>query len=228
VRDVIAYMAREFAKALPITHLLTVRERTASGALVTRGLFAGDDGACFAAGAPLVKACNLQLLQAPLRKVVVYLDPEEFKSTWLGNKAVYRTRMALADRGELLVLAPGVTRFGEDPEIDRLIRRYGYFGTPRTLEAVLREPELGQSLSAAAHLIHGSSEGRFRIAYAAGGLSRTEVESVGYDFEELEKNLRRYDPQKLTAGPNRLPDGEEIFYVPNPALGLWGLESQFA
>jgi nickel-dependent lactate racemase len=227
VRDVLAYMAREFATELPITHLLTVRERLASGELVTRGLFAGDDAACFAAGAPLVQACNLELLDAPLPKVVVYLDPEEFKSTWLGNKAVYRTRMALADQGELLVLAPGVSRFGEDAEIDRLIRRYGYFGTPRTLEAVAREPELSASLSAAAHLIHGSSEGRFRIAYAAAGLSKAEVEGVGYEYADPTQSLRRYDPEKLVAGRNRLPDGEEIFYVPNPALGLWGLKTQF-
>jgi hypothetical protein len=208
--------------------LLTVRERTASGALVTRGLFAGDDYTCFAAGAPLVQACNLELFDAPLKKVVVYLDPTEFKSTWLGNKSVYRTRMALADQGELLVIAPGAARFGEDPGIDKLIRKYGYHGTPRTLEAVRGEPELGASLSAAAHLIHGSSEGRFRITYAAGGLSKSEVESVGYEHADLDATLRRYDPSRLRPGLNQLEDGEEIFFVPNPALGLWGLRSKFS
>jgi nickel-dependent lactate racemase len=227
VRDVLSYMAGELATSLPITHLLTVRERGASGEMLTRGLFAGDDYACFAAGAPLVQACNLELFDAPLHKVVVYLDPSEFKSTWLGNKSVYRTRMALADAGELLVLAPGVARFGEDPGIDRLIRKYGYHGTPRALQAVREHEELGASLSAAAHLIHGSSEGRFRIRYAAGGLSRDEVESVGYDYAELEPALSRYDPQRLSPGMNRLPDGEEVFFVPNPALGLWGLRDKF-
>lgn len=228
VRDALSYMAGELAGSLPITHLLSVRERTASGALVTRGLFAGDDYACFAAGAPLVQACNLQLFDAPLRKVVVYLDPTEFKSTWLGNKSIYRTRMALADQGELLVVAPGVARFGEDPGIDELIRKYGYQGTPRTLEAVRSEPELRASLSAAAHLIHGSSEGRFRITYAAGGLTKSEVESVGYEYAELDATLRRYDPSRLRPGLNQLEDGEEIFFVPNPALGLWGLRRQFS
>jgi nickel-dependent lactate racemase len=140
VRDVLQYMAGELAGHLPITHLLTVRERERDGSLVTRGLFAGDDAGCFLAGAPLVRQCNLELFDRPLKKVVVYLDPEEFKSTWLGNKAVYRTRMVLADGGELLVLAPGVARFGEDPDIDRLIRRYGYRGTPATLDATAREP----------------------------------------------------------------------------------------
>lgn len=227
VRDVLSYMAREFAKELPITHLLTVRERAATGELVTRGLFAGDDAACFAAGVPLVQACNLELLDAPLSRVVVYLDPEEFHSTWLGNKAIYRTRMALADRGELLILAPGVARFGEDAEIDRLIRRHGYFGTARTLDAVRRHADLGNSLSAAAHLIHGSSEGRFQIGYAPGGLSQREIESVGYEYRDLGQCLARYDRTKLVPGRNRLPDGEEIFYVPNPAIGLWGLKRQF-
>lgn len=227
VRDVLQYMAGEFSRHLPITHLLTVRERERDGRLVTRGLFAGDDAACFLAGAPLVQECNLELFERPLKKVVVYLDPEEFKSTWLGNKAVYRTRMLLADGGELVVLAPGVARFGEDPDIDRLIRRYGYRGTPATLDATEQRPELQASLSAAAHLIHGSSEGRFRIAYAAGGLTAEEVRSVGYDHEPLDASLERYNPEKLDPGMNTLPDGEEIFFVPNPALGLWGVRSAF-
>ncbi len=227
VRDVLTYMAGQFARHLPITHLLTVREREASGALTTRGLFAGSGPGCFEAGAPLVQACNLLQLERPLPKVVVYLDPEEFHSTWLGNKAVYRTRMALADAGELVVLAPGVHRFGEDPGIDRLIRRHGYRGTPATLAALEQDPDLADSLSAAAHLIHGSSEGRFRITYATGGLSRSEVEGVGYEYTELAGALERYDPAQLRDGFNRLPDGEEIFFVHNPALGLWGLREQF-
>lgn len=217
-----------FGAALPLTHVCTVRQRDASGAMLTRGLFAGDGPECFTAGAPLAQACNLELFDAPLSKVVVYLDPDEFKSTWLGNKAIYRTRMALADGGELLVLAPGVRRFGEDPDIDRLVRRHGYRGTPNTLDAVARDPELAASLSAAAHLIHGSSEGRFRIAYAAGGLSRDELASAGYEPADLDAALRRYTPALLAPGVNRLRDGEEIFFVPNPALGLWGLRSQFA
>lgn len=227
VRAVVRYMAEHFASHLPITHVLTVRERLSDGSVVTRGLFAGDDAACFHQGAPLAQAVNLELFERPLKKVVVYLDPDEFKSTWLGNKAVYRTRMALADGGELLVLAPGVARFGEDAEIDRLIRRYGYRGTPKTLEATRQDPELGASLSAAAHLIHGSSEGRFRIVYAAGGLSREELTGVGYEHADLGKALQRYDPKRLSPGINQLSDGEEIFFVSNPALGLWGLKRQF-
>jgi len=228
VRDVMSYMAKHLASHLPITHVLTVRTRDESGAMRTRGLFAGEGHACFSAGAPLAQASNLEFLDAPLKKVVVYLDPTEFHSTWLGNKAVYRTRMALADGGELLILAPGVARFGEDPGIDGLIRRYGYCGTPATLKAVADDAELAGSLSAAAHLIHGSSEGRFRIVYAPGKLSEREVLGVGYEYADLASALERYNPKQLRPGKNVLPDGEEIFFVENPALGLWALASQFA
>jgi carbohydrate kinase (thermoresistant glucokinase family) len=227
VRDVLNYMSSQLASHLPITYLCTVRKKSQAGRMHTHGLYAGDNEGCFLAGAPLVQRLNLNLVEAPLRKVVVYLDPHEFRTTWLGNKAIYRTRMAIADAGELVVLAPGVRRFGEDAGIDRLIRRHGYRGTSSTLEQVERDPQLAESLSAAAHLIHGSAEGRFSIRYAAGGLSQAEVRSVGYEAAELAPLLERYDPARLEDGYNRLPDGEEIFFVSNPGLGLWALREKF-
>lgn len=226
VRSVISYMARELGKELPVTHLMTVRERDASGVLRTRGLFSGEGDACFAAGAALAQACNVELLEQPLSRVVVYLDPSEYQSTWLGNKAIYRTRMAIADGGELLILAPGVRKFGEDPRIDGLIRRHGYRNTQQTLASVALDPELSETLSAAAHLIHGSSEGRFRIVYAAGGLSREEVEGVGYEYRELPLAMNEYDPVRLSDGYGTV-NGKEVFFVRNPALGLWALRSRF-
>ena len=160
--------------------------------------------------------------------MVVFLDPQEFKSTWLGNKAVYRTRMVMADGGELIILAPGLKEFGEDAEIDRLIRKYGYRGTPATLAAVKANAELRNNLSAAAHLIHGSSEGRFRITYCPGPqMSQEAVRSVGFEAGDLNAMMKRYNPSQLKDGLNRLPDGEELFYISNPALGLWALKSQF-
>lgn len=218
--------AEKLIAHLPIVYVLMVRQRDETGAMVTRGLYVGDDPGTFMEAAQLAQQCNLDRLEAPLSKVVVYLDPDEFKSTWLGNKAIYRTRMALADGGELLVLAPGLREFGEDPEIDRLIRRYGYRGTPATLAAVRSEPELADNLSAAAHLIHGSSEGRFSITYAPGHLSREEIEGVGFGYQDLAQALRRYDPARLVDGFN-LVDGEEVFYISNPALGLWALRDAF-
>jgi nickel-dependent lactate racemase len=228
VRQVLNYASENLARHLPLVYLLTVRARDVTGRLVTRGLFAGDDLGCFHVGAELCRQVNLDRLDRAPRKVVVYLDPLEYKSTWLGNKAVYRTRMAIADDGELIVLAPGVREFGEDPTIDRLIRRFGYRGTPATLESVKREPDLAANLSASAHLIHGSSEGRFRITYCPGHLSRQEVEDVGFRFGDLASMVRRYSPEKLADGWNTLADGEEIYYISNPALGLWGTAERFA
>jgi len=160
-----------------------------------------------------------------LKKVIVWLDPSEFKSTWLGNKSIYRTRMAIADGGELIVLAPALKEFGEDKTIDRLIRKYGYFGTPHTLKAVSENQELRDNLGAAAHLIHGSSEGRFSVIYCPGkgadNLTREEIESVGFQWGDIDAMMQRYNPSLLKEGFNILPDGEEIYYISSPALGLW-------
>ena len=227
VRRVLDYAAEKLARHLPLVYLLTVRARDEQGALVTRGLYAGDDAACFRRGAELCRRVNLDLLPRAPRKVIVYLDPREYKSTWLGNKAIYRTRLAIADSGELIVLAPGVRTFGEDETIDRLIRRYGYRGTPATLEAVQRQPELAANLSAAAHLIHGSTEGRFTVTYCPGHLSRAEIEDVGFRYADPAALPERYAPEKLRDGWNQLPDGEEVFYISNPALGLWGTAARF-
>jgi nickel-dependent lactate racemase len=220
VRNVLNYAADRFLRHLPIIYVLTVVGRTADDQLAVRGLFIGDDAECFHRAAALSLKVNFETLDAPIRKAVVYLDPHEFHSTWLGNKAIYRTRMALADDAELIVLAPGVRAFGEDPGIDALIRKYGYRGTPATLKAVDANADLASDLSAAAHLIHGSSEGRFTIKWCPGQLSREEIEGVGFEFGDLKSMLTRYNPQTLRHGSNRV-DGEEVFFVPNPALGLW-------
>jgi hypothetical protein len=158
---------------------------------------------------------------------VVYLDPDEFKSTWLGNKSIYRTRMAIADGGELIVLAPGLRQFGEDSEIDRLIRRYGYLTTPEILKLVDENDDLRGNLSAAAHLIHGSSENRFTVTYCPGHLSRQEISSVNYSYGSLGEMTGKYDPRLLKDGVNMTAEGEEIFYISNPALGLWSSRDRF-
>lgn len=226
VRAVLEYASKHFAADLPIRYLLTVRGKNEQGALVTRGLFAGDDDACFFRGAALAREVNLDRLDRPITKAVVFLDHEEFKSTWLGNKAIYRTRMAMKTGGELVVLAPGVHLFGEDATIDQLIRRFGYRGTPATLAAVKEHRDLADNLSAAAHLIHGSSEDRFRVTYCPGGLTRDEIEGVGFQYAELAPMLKRYPPDRLKDGWNILPDGEEVYFISNPGLGLWNCPSK--
>jgi nickel-dependent lactate racemase len=220
VRNVLNYAADRFLRHLAIVYLLTVIGRAADGGLAVRGLFIGDDAECFRRAAALSVKVNFETLDAPIRKAVVYLDQNEFHSTWLGNKAIYRTRMALADGAELIILAPGVKSFGEDLAIDALIRKYGYRGTPATLEAVNANADLASELGAAAHLIHSSSEGRFTITLCPGHLSRGEVEGVGFNYGDLKTMLSRYNPETLRYGYNRL-DGEDVFFIPNPGLGLW-------
>jgi nickel-dependent lactate racemase len=227
VRRVLNYASQHFAKHLPIVYVLTVVAQGDDGRLKVRGLFVGDDEECFCLAAALSLKVNFKMLGEPLRKVVVFLDPGEFKSTWLGNKSVYRTRMAIADGGELIVLAPGLKEFGEDKQIDALIRKYGYVGTPKVLALVQEQEDLRNNLSAAAHLIHGSSEGRFSITYCPGNLTQREIESVNFGFADLEKTTKRYSPEKLKDGFNTLSDGEEIFYISNPALGLWAYRGRF-
>ncbi len=227
VRKVFNYAVDKFLKDLPLCYIQTVRSRGADGQMVTDGVFASRDDSAYLAACKLAQETNLQLLDKPLAKVVVWLDPDEFKSTWLGNKAVYRTRMAIADDGDLIVLAPALKEFGEDKEIDRLLRKYGYHGTPATLQAVRENEDLRGNLGAAAHMIHGSSEGRFRITYCPGpGMSRKEIEDAGFTYGDLDEMLRRYPVQSLKDGFNEV-NGEEIFYISNPALGLWAVRDKF-
>ena len=232
VRRIFNYASHHFAKHLPILYILTVVGMDKEdGSLKVRGLFIGDDKEVFKAAAALSLEVNFNMLDRPIKKAVVHLDPTEFKSTWLGNKSIYRTRMAIADGGKLIVLAPALKEFGEDPEIDRLIRKYGYFGTPQTLKAVRENEDLKNNLSAAAHLIHGSSEGRFSVTYCPGdgkdNLTQQEIENVGFNFANLKQMTALYDPSKLKDGWNISADGEEFYYISNPALGLWAVRERF-
>lgn len=229
VRRLFNHAVDTYLSDLPITYMLTVMEQDyATGEMHMRGFYAGDDVTVFEEACKLARAVNITLLDREPKKVVVYLDPHEFQSTWLGNKSVYRTRMAIADDGELVVLAPALKEFGEDPTIDKLIRKFGYCGTPATLKYVEDDEELRSNLGAAAHLIHGSSEGRFNITYCPGDdVTLDEVRSVGFDAAPYAEMAVRYNPDELKDGWNTLPDGEEIFYISNPALGLWAYKEKF-
>jgi nickel-dependent lactate racemase len=231
VRKVFNYATDNFAQNLPIVYVQTVVGVDQNNKLVTRGIFIGDDFEVFQKAAELSLKVNFDMVEKPLNKVVVWLDPTEFKSTWLGNKSIYRTRMAMADGGQLIVLAPALKEFGEDKQIDKLIRKYGYKGTPFTLKMVEENEDLQQNLGAAAHLIHGSSEGRFSITYCPGknteNLSKEEIESVGFIYADIDEMQKKYNPETLKNGFNKMPDGEEIFFISNPALGLWAYKDRF-
>ena len=227
VRKLFDYGVEHFLSERPLLWMLTVT--TAPGGKIrTHGLFIGEGRECLTEAVKLAQEKNIDFVEKSVKKCVVYLDPSEFRSTWLGNKAVYRTRMMMADEGELIILAPGVEHFGEDRENDRLIRKYGYRGRLHTLEE-FEKPEnqdLRDNMGAAAHLIHGSSDGRFSITYAVKNISKEEIEGVGYKAADYDTLAAVYDPEKLQYGYNTV-NGEEIYFVPNPALGLWIARDRF-
>lgn len=228
VRTILNYGSEHFINHLPVVYIHTVVGRNDEGRLVVQGLYIGDSYEVFTHAADLSLKVNFTMLDEPIKKAVVYLDPEEFRTTWLGNKSIYRTRMAMADDGELIVLAPGLKEFGEDKEIDRLIRKYGYRGTPKTLESLKQNQDLRDNLSAAAHLIHSSSEDRFTITYCPRYISKEAMEGVNYQYADLRKMQKRYDPNTLSEGYNVLADGEEIYFISNPATGLWAYKGRFS
>ncbi len=219
VRRVFDYAQENFLSDIPLVYVLTTTTNQGDDVTI-HGLYIGTERANFEVAVKKSQEINLTHMGELLQKVVVYLDPREFKSTWLGNKAIYRTRMAIATGGELIVLAPAVAQFGEDAENDKLIRKYGYVGRENVLKLVEENEDLKQNLSVAAHLIHGSSDGRFKVTYCAGKLTEEEVRGAAFDYIPYEQAASKYDPNKLVDGFNTV-DGEEIFYISNPALGLW-------
>ncbi|GHV72757.1 hypothetical protein AGMMS49940_00590 [Spirochaetia bacterium] len=224
VRKVFDYAEEHFLKNIPLLYVLTVtttkRDGTSPDAAQIRGLYIGRERALFEQAVRLSQTLNLIKVDKPLKKIVVYLDPREFKSAWLGNKAIYRVKMAIAWGGELIILAPGVRKFGEDEGNDALIRKYGYVGQERILQLMETEEDLGKNMSAAAHLIHGSSDGKFKIVYCTKELSEDEVRGAAFDYRHYDEAAKQYDIRKLTDGYNTVA-GEEIYYISNPALGLW-------
>lgn len=226
VRQVFDYAEEHFLKEIPILYVLTVTTTDENDAVHVRSLSLGRSRELFTETCHESVKHNLILVKEPFKKVVVYLDPDEFRTTWVANKGIYRTRMAMADDGELIILAPGVEKFGEDTRNDALIAKYGYFGYERVAELVHEHEDLQENLGVAAHLIHGSSEGRFKITYAPKLMTREQIEAVGFRYLDYDEAIAKYDPEKLVDGHN-LVDEEDIFYISNPALGLWAYEDTF-
>ncbi|HEX4130010.1 MAG TPA: lactate racemase domain-containing protein [Pirellulales bacterium] len=202
-------------------YVQVVMARDSQGQLVHTGVYVGDDLETYLGAALQSREQNITVFDEPVKKMVCVMQADEFVSTWVANKAVYRTRMAMADGGELLIIAPGLKRFGEQPEVDAIIRKYGYSGTPRVMQSYRVEADMQDLAHATAHLIHGSSEGRFKITYAPGHLTRQEIEGVNFGYADLEETVARYQPEKLREGWNRAADGEDFFFIPTPSAGLW-------
>ncbi|AKK10288.1 lactate racemase domain-containing protein [Corynebacterium uterequi] len=220
------YAEEHFLQDLPDVYFQVVMAYNDDGVLEHTGVYVGDDLETYYDAARASKEQNITVFEEPVKKIVAYMQPDEFRATWVANKAVYRTRMAVADGGELLVIAPGVIRFGEQPEVDDLIRKYGYLSQAETLRLYPDADDMQDIPHGTAHLPHGSSEGRFTIRYAPGGLTREEVESVGYEYMDLEEALARYDPETMKDGINVLDDGEEIFFISTPSAGLWSTRAK--
>lgn len=221
LRQILNYAQDHFCQNLPILYALTVIEQLKDGTKHTRGLFIGDDHDTFFQAAELARQVNITHLPKAPTHVVAYLDPSEFKSTWLGNKAIYRTRKAIATGGRLTILGPAVEEFGEDQRIDQLIRKYGYQTKAEVMRLVNENQDLANDPSAAAHLVHGSPENRFEVIYAAGHLTDDEIRGVGFTPGNLPELLERYDVNRLEDGFHTDIDGTEFYFVQNPALGLW-------
>lgn len=226
VRKIFDYAEENFIQDIPLMYVLTVTTNTGHDTNL-HGLFIGRNRKVFEEAVSLSQEKNITFVDKPLKKVVAFLDEREFKTTWVGNKSIYRSRMAIAEGGELIILAAGIRKFGEDSGIDEIIRKYGYPGRKKVLELVKDNPDLQNNLSATAHLIHGSSDGQFSVTYAVKNISREEIESVGYQYMHYDDAIRKYDPNKLKDGYNILEDGEEIYYLSNPALGLWASKDRF-
>ena len=210
---------------IPLVYIQTVTQENADGDVALCGVYIGSTREPFERACALSQKLNITYLDRPAKKVVAYLDPKELKTTWVGNKGIYRTRMIVADGGELLLLGPGIQAFGENEEMDEMTRTIGYTGTPRILGLYRQGKVFEGKLMSAAHLIHGSSEGRFTITYATKKelMSEDEIHGVGYEWADYDEIVKRYDPEKLKEGWNVLPDGEEVYFVGRPALGLWKL-----
>ena len=226
IRDCFNRAEDQFLGRLPDLYVQLVMAPDQQGKLVHTGVYVGDDLDTYLEAARQSRGQNITILDQPVEKIVCTMQGDEFFSTWVANKAIYRTRMALADGGQLIVIAPGLKRFGEQPDVDALIRKYGYCGTPQVMAAYRRDPLLQDLAHAAAHLIHGSSEGRFSVTYAQSRLSQAEIEGVCFQYADLDQTLARYPVDSMSPGWNDLPDGERVYFIPTPAAGLWATRAK--
>ena len=217
----------EYLSDLPDMFFQVVMAYDEDGKLAHTGVYVGDEADTYLDAAKASRKQNITIVP-PLKKVVAVMQGDEFYSTWVANKAVYRTRMAMADDGELLIIAPGLERFGEQPEVDELIRKYGYTGTPNVMKLWKTEAMLQDLTHGTAHLIHGSSEGRFKITYAPGHLTKEEVEGVNFSYADYKETIERYNPEKMKNGFNTMPDGEEVYFISTPSAGLWSTREKLS
>lgn len=211
----------EYLGRLPDCYVQVVLSRNERDELVHTGVYVGADLETYLGAARQSREQNITLFDEPVQKIVCVMQGDEFFSTWVANKSVYRTRMALANGGELIVIAPGLKRFGEQPEVDAFIRKYGYVGTERVMEQYRSKADMQDLAHATAHLMHGSTEGRFTVTYAPGHLTKAEIEGVNFRYANINETIARYRPDQCKYGWNTTADGERFYFIPTPSAGLW-------
>jgi nickel-dependent lactate racemase len=186
----------EFLGGLPDLYVQVVLARNDRDQLVHTGVYVGDDLETYLEAARQSREQNITLFDEPVNKIVCVMQGDEFFSTWVANKSIYRTRMALADGGELVVIAPGLKQYKRNADMQDLAH-------------------------ATAHLMHGSSEGRFTVTYAPGHLTQPEIEGVNFGYADINDAIAHYRPNECKQGWNTTADGERYYFIPTPSAGLW-------
>ena len=220
IRECLNKAEKDFFIGLPFAYIQVVMALNDDGKLAHTGFYCGNDFETYLLAANQAMQENIAVVP-PIKKIVAVMGKDEFESTWVANKAIYRTRKALADNGELIIIAPGLKRFGENQEADEVIREYGYAGRDKILAAWKKDKKLQEMAHITAHLIHGSSDQRFKICYAPGYLSKKDIESVNYNYLDPAETLKKYPIEEMKYGFNTMADGEEVYFINSPASGLW-------
>jgi nickel-dependent lactate racemase len=232
LRKLLNRATEDFIPDFDIIDVLTVLGADEDGFPCVKGFFMGDDFETHAKAAALSEKLNVDYLDEAAEDVVVYLDPDEYKSFWLGNKAVYRTGMGIARGGRLHVLAPGVRSFSdsaEQGERERLIEEVGYKGLSHVRKCLESTPGLKDNLSVAAHCVHGSplmddgGDPLFEIIYYTNPnhMPRKRVENAGFkwgDYGQVE-DVSLPDSQGFhdNFGIGR---SKKVYFVPDPGMAL--------
>lgn len=219
-RRLFDYAQKNMLDALPLTFVLTVMSQQ-GGKDVYRGIFIGKERETFEQAAVLSQKVNITHVEKQVKKCVVWMDPHSYHSTWVTNKAIYRTQKMVAEDGEIIVIAPGVCVFGENDLADKAIRKYGYRPREEMLELYQSDPLLRGNMSLAGHLIRSVPSSRTKITYCTNKLTREEIEHANFCYMTVEEALEAYPCEDWETGWKTLPNGEEIYFVRNAALGLW-------
>lgn len=222
VRKLFDYIQDNLLCKIPFTFIQTVMAQI-DGEDCYKGVYIGQGREPYNMAVNLSKKVNFNLVDRPIDKCVVWMDPHSYHSTWVTNKAIYRTQLAVKPGGEIIIIAPGVHTFGENDLADGIIRKYGYTPRDKMLELRKTEPTLRDNLSLAGHLIHGCPEG-IRVTYCTDKLSREEVEKANFGYMSVEEALAKYPCQNWKTGWQKANDGNEVYFVANAALGLWCCE----